>query len=161
MVFKPGQSGNPAGRKRGAKNKLRFPKLQEAGPEIVQKAIDEALKGDPSALRLCIERLIPRLRPQAALINVEAASSKIVDIGESIVNAALSGKISPDSARDILSALSDVAKLREVTELEERVEVLEKLKGTPPWEQESSKPKLPMRGKRKRRESCDETSIKD
>jgi len=156
MPFKPGNAGRPKGAK-GKKRQM----LESHSDKILKTLIDLAVEGDPTALRLCVDRLLPRLRAEAAPINVEAASSKIVDIGESIVNAALSGKISPDSARDILSALSDVAKLREVTELEERVEVLEKLKGTPPWEQESSKPKLPMRGKRKRRESCDETSIKD
>ena len=156
MPFKPGNAGRPKGAK-GKKRQM----LESHSDEILKTLIDLAVEGDPTALRLCVDRLLPRLRAEAAPINVEAASSKIADIGKSIVDAALSGKISPDSARDILSALSDVAKLREVTELEERIKVLEKLEGRPPWEQETSKPKLPMRGKRKRRESCDETSIRD
>ena len=60
--FQPGQSGNPAGRKVGCLNKhTQLIKLLEPHAEaIVQKTVDLALLGDANALRLCMERLIPK-----------------------------------------------------------------------------------------------------
>ena len=151
MPFKPGNAGRP----RGAKGKKRQ-MLESHSDKILKTLIDLAVEGDPTALRLCVDRLLPRLRAEAAPINVEAASSKIVDIGQSIVDAALSGRISPDSARDILSALSDVAKLKEITEIETRLKALEDLEGKPPWatsigdDKPSTNELLPLRGKRRR-----------
>lgn len=151
MPFKPGNAGRP----RGAKGKKRQ-MLESHSDKILKTLIDLAVEGDPTALRLCVDRLLPRLRAEAAPINVDAASSKIVDIGQSIVDAALSGRISPDSARDILSALSDVAKLKEITEIETRLKALEDLEGKPPWatsigdDKPSTKELLPRRGKRRR-----------
>lgn len=151
MPFKPGNAGRPKGAK-GKKRQM----LESYSDKILKTLIDLAVEGDPTALRLCVDRLLPRLRAEAAPINVDAASSKIVDIGQSIVDAALSGRISPDSARDILSALSDVAKLKEITEIETRLKALEDLEGKPPWatsigdDKPSTKELLPRRGKRRR-----------
>ena len=152
MPFKPGNAGRPKGAK-GKKRQM----LESHSDEILKTLIDLAVEGDPTALRLCVDRLLPRLRAEAAPINVEAASSKIVDIGRSIVDAALSGRISSDSARDILSALSDVAKLKEITDIETRLKALEELDGgKPPWatstgdDKPSAKELLPLRGKRRR-----------
>ena len=148
MPFEPGNAGRPKGAK-GRKRQM----LESRSDELLEKLIDLALLGDATALRLCIDRLLPRLRAEAAPIKVDIASSKIAEIGTSIVAAAMSGKVSPDSARDIVSALADVAKLREHTELEERLRTLEQLREAPPWERnEPKREMLPLRGKRRRSE---------
>jgi hypothetical protein len=61
--FQPGQSGNPAGRPRGAKNKTTL--FMEAlsdqhGEEIVTRLTDWARDGDMTALRLWLDRMVPR-----------------------------------------------------------------------------------------------------
>src|SRR5260221_14764602 len=66
--FRKGQSGNPGGRPRGARNKATLELaalLQEAGPRLMQEGIDRALDGDSLILRCCIARLapVPRGRP--------------------------------------------------------------------------------------------------
>src|SRR5271166_5794025 len=66
--FKPGQSGNPAGKPKGARNKttLAVEALLDGEAEaLTRKAIEKALEGDSVALRLCLERIIPvrRERP--------------------------------------------------------------------------------------------------
>jgi len=60
--FQKGKSGNPAGKPKGALNKRPpLTKLLEPHAEaLVAKMLELALAGDPVALRLCIERLIPR-----------------------------------------------------------------------------------------------------
>ena len=59
--FLKGKSGNPAGKPKGALNKRPpLTKLLEPHAEsLVAKMLELALAGDPVALRLCIERLIP------------------------------------------------------------------------------------------------------
>jgi hypothetical protein len=70
MRFQPGQSGNPAGRPAGSQNKETLAAqavLEERAEEMVTNIMDRAKNGDPTAMRLCMERLVPtgRNRPVA------------------------------------------------------------------------------------------------
>src|SRR5215468_12084488 len=63
--FLKGQSGNPRGRRFGARNKktLAAAVLLEGESEaLTRKAVELALEGDPTALRLCIERILSPCR---------------------------------------------------------------------------------------------------
>jgi len=59
--FKPGQSGNPKGKPKGAKDRrTRFREMIEPhAPELVKKVIQLALSGNKDMLRLLVDRLIP------------------------------------------------------------------------------------------------------
>jgi Family of unknown function (DUF5681) len=70
QLFKPGQSGNPAGRPKGARNATTLAVealLDGEGEALTRKAIDLAKKGDMQALKLCMDRIVPprRDRPLA------------------------------------------------------------------------------------------------
>jgi hypothetical protein len=65
MPFVKGQSGNPGGRPLGARNKqtLAIEALLEASAEeMVDLAVERARAGSSSALRICIDRILPRVR---------------------------------------------------------------------------------------------------
>ena len=62
--FVRGQSGNPAGRPVGSKNKCtQFRELLENDlPALVSVLRDKALEGDMHAMRLLLERLVPKVQ---------------------------------------------------------------------------------------------------
>jgi hypothetical protein len=65
MPFQPGQSGNPAGRPRGSRNKgtvIAEKLLDDSAGALTTAAIKCATEGDPAALRACMDRIAPRLR---------------------------------------------------------------------------------------------------
>jgi hypothetical protein len=60
MTFKPGQSGNPEGRPKGARNRATLAAerlLDGEADTLTRKAIQLAQQGDTTALRLCIDRI--------------------------------------------------------------------------------------------------------
>jgi hypothetical protein len=65
MPFQPGQSGNPAGRPRGSRNKrtiIAEKLLDDSAGALATAAITLATEGDSAALRACLDRITPRLR---------------------------------------------------------------------------------------------------
>jgi hypothetical protein len=69
MTFKPGESGNPSGRPTGIIDKrTKFRGLLDQHADaIIEKLIEQATNGDPTALRLCVERIIPRIKPDIGI----------------------------------------------------------------------------------------------
>ena len=69
MTFMPGQSGNPNGRPKGIVDKRAEMRglLEPHAKEIVEKLVGMAKTGDPTALRLCIERLMPRVKQEEGI----------------------------------------------------------------------------------------------
>lgn len=69
-TFKPGVSGNPSGRPKGSLNRsTQLIKIMETHAEaLINKTIELGLLGDPTALRLCIERLLPKAKDKSATV---------------------------------------------------------------------------------------------
>ena len=148
-MFKKGQSGNPAGRPKGVCVK-RLELFRSNDEKLQKKVLDMALGGDVAMLKIVADRLWPRLRPQALPIIVKAKSADLATRGSAIIDAALAGELTPDVLRDLLSALADQARLIEFTEIENRLQALEKQEHIVPWMKRPTKDKLPIRGKRRR-----------
>lgn len=76
-TFKQGVLGNLAGRPKGTPNKrTQLSKLIEShAEELINKTIELALSGDTVALRLCIERLVPKITDRPATVTMPDLSS--------------------------------------------------------------------------------------
>lgn len=127
MPFKRGKSGNPAGKPRGAKDKRTALRalLEPHTAKLVRKAVTLAMKGDTTALRICIDRLMPPLRAKDAPMHLSGFDGTIAQQGQRVVQALATGEISPDEASAVMQALSAQARIVEVDELEQRVKRLE------------------------------------
>lgn len=128
--FKPGQSGNPAGKPKGTLNKTTqavMVLLEGEAQALTRKAIDLAKEGDIAALRLCLERLAPAPKSSAQCINVDLPDTEnLTEIAQAILDAAAKGEIPPDIASQLITAVAGVAKVNEMENMHKRLEALEK-----------------------------------
>ena len=125
--FPKGVSGNPAGKPKGARDKrTALRRLLEPHSEaLVQKAVEMALAGDTTALRLCMERIIPALRSQDMPVHLGRLKGTLTEQAQRINQAMAQGKIAPAEAASVLSSLASQAKIQEFDELEKRIAALE------------------------------------
>src|SRR4051794_30686593 len=105
--FGPGNAGRPKGARNRATLALET-LLDGEGEEILRKGIEMAKAGDTTAMRLCLERLVPPRKDRPitlALPNLETAADA-VKATSAIVAAVASGELTPSEAGD-LSRLVD------------------------------------------------------
>jgi hypothetical protein len=128
--FKPGQSGNPAGRPPGARHKttLAIEALLEGEAEaLTRKAIELAKAGDGPALRLCLDRLAPPRRdaPIAIELPTVASIQDAVAASSAVLAAVAAGDCTPDEGGRVMALLTAHKTIVEVGELERRITSLE------------------------------------
>lgn len=127
--FKKGQSGNPSGKKRGTLNKrAKLAKLFEPHAEnLINKTVELALDGDVNALKLCLERLIPKITSLVQFdmneIDIEHIDNLSL-IGKNIVSAIATGNISPEDGQKLMAVLDAQRKLLEHVDLSRKLEEL-------------------------------------
>jgi hypothetical protein len=129
---RPFQPGNTFGRGRpkGSRNKTTR-KMQEMLDKycepITQKWISMAIKGDPVALRLCVERLFPARRDGYVQFSL-AGTKTLADVAASsakVLHGVSRGELTPMEGEIISGILEDRRRSLESVELEARLERLE------------------------------------
>ena len=131
MKFQKGVSGCVSGRPRGiADKRTELRKLLEPhATALVEKVIELALGGDVNAMRLCMERLIPRIKNETIKFSMPeldlTKSQSLLVIGSVILEAVANGDISPEHACHISALIEGQRKAIETGELEARVSEIE------------------------------------
>lgn len=124
--WKPGESGNPAGRRPGTGEVARLrAAIAEHVPEIVAKLVEAAKDGDTQAARLLLERVIAPLKAAEESAAVPLPAGTLAEQGRALLSAAAAGELAPGQAAALLGALGTLARVVEVDELTRRVEALE------------------------------------
>lgn len=101
-MFVKGASGNPAGKKKGTLNKrTELAKLLDPHADsLIQKLIELALQGDISALKVCMDRILPRARREPLGIEFTDDEAKMK---EDVFKAVLDGRLGIDEAEKLLA----------------------------------------------------------
>ena len=128
--FRSGQSGNPAGRPPGSRNKATEAAellLDGEAEALTRKAIDLALEGDPSALRLCIARIIPPRRGRPVNFGLPAVrgAADLAAAMATITTAAGQGAITPGEAAELARVVEIFVRAVETSDFERRLRQLE------------------------------------
>jgi len=107
--FQPGKSGNPRGKPPGTRNKATVAAealLAGEAEALTRKAVEMALAGDPIALRLCLDRVLPV--PKSRRLTLDLTPEAMADPASAISlvqRAMLAGEIDPDTAARALDVL--------------------------------------------------------
>ncbi len=127
--FKPGRSGNPAGRPKGTKDRRTELRalIKPHAPDLIAKALALANEGDVAALKLLLERAVPPYRPIGEAVTFPMPKQgSLADTGRAVMRAIASGTLPPDTGRQLIDALAALGRVVEIEELERRIAALEK-----------------------------------
>lgn len=135
-TFKKGQSGNPAGKPKGAKDKRTELRelLKPHAEKLVKKAVDMALAGDVSALRICIDRIIPPVRENRLSIALPVVKdvAGCTAAQAKVLRAVAAGDLLPGEAESLLTLIEHQRRGLESSDHEARMRAIEeKLKLRP------------------------------
>ena len=132
--FEAGSSGNPRGSKTGSRNKVTLAAealLDGEAEALTRKAIEMALAGDSTALRLCFERLVPVRKERRVKMDL----GKIEGIADHpaaqarIAQAVAAGELSPGEGMAVSSMLDAQRRSVETAELADRMAKIEEALG--------------------------------
>jgi hypothetical protein len=126
---KPFEPGNP-GKPKGARHKATLAAealLEGEAKALTRKAIAMALAGDTTALRLCLERLVPPRKERTIRFAAPAlaAAADVPAALAAIVAAIAQGYITPGEGSDLAALIDRFRAAFEVESLEARITALE------------------------------------
>lgn len=108
--FQPGQSGNPSGKTKGAKDKRTALRemLQPHAKALMDVAVGMAKQGDTAALKLCLDRLMPPIREERIHVTVPKITGPddCTTAQAAVLNAVACGEMLPSEGA-VLSGLID------------------------------------------------------
>ena len=132
--FSKGQSGNPAGRPKGSGISAQLRQAIEGEAEAIIKAmIEQAKAGDMQAAKALLDRVLPALKPESQAIHLPelVAAGTMAEKARAAIDAAGAGAVSPSAASDLVAAIAGLARVVEVTALQQRLDELERMMKPP------------------------------
>lgn len=132
--FEQGQSGNPNGRPRGARN--RSTQALEAildgeAEALTRRAIEMALEGDGPAMRMCLDRLMPvrKDRPITFTLPEIETAADLTKATRALMQGVADGEITPSEAAELSKLVDAHVKAIEAVDFATRLAALEQASG--------------------------------
>jgi hypothetical protein len=125
-TFRPGNPGRPPGTRNKA-TLAALALLEGEAEALTRKAIELAKDGDPTALRLVLDRLLPKGR----MVRLDLPLRTLADLDqatEAIRGALAEGSFTLDEVATLTGLVEARRRLLETTELERRLAALEQAK---------------------------------
>jgi len=128
--FKPGVSGNPSGKPKGIRHRSTMAAMALLSGEaqaLTRVCIDKALEGDLTALKLCLDRIIPPSKDHPIDITLPKIGS-ISDMPlftESLINAVTSGEIGASEGEKLCKIVTAHTQAIQLSTFEQRLSDLE------------------------------------
>jgi hypothetical protein len=131
MPFEKGESGNPAGRPRGSRNRIALLMenlLSYEAEAIGRKAVEMAIKGDMAAIRLCMDRLAPARKEESVAFELPPLEKPAdsVAAAATLVAAVAEGELTPSEAAQLAKVIEVYVRAIETKVFDERLASLEK-----------------------------------
>jgi hypothetical protein len=97
---------------------------------LTQKAVDMALEGDTTALRLCLERICPARKDTPVTFNLPEMhnSGDALKAASAVLASVASAEMTPIEGASVMGLVESFRRTLEVTEFERRIEALEAMK---------------------------------
>ena len=125
-----GQSGNPAGKPHGARNKITLAVeglMGKYGEQVAARMVKRAVDGDVGAARLILDRIAPVRRGRTVRLKlpdiVDAAS--VMAAQAVLVSAVAAGQLTAEEAEPLSSMLSAYLKTVETVDIDRRLRDIE------------------------------------
>jgi len=130
--FRKGQSGNPRGATRGSRHwasRMAEALIDGQAHEIVRVTIQKALAGDDTALKICMDRLLPPRKDRPVRFDlprvVDAAG--LLAAHTDVLRATADGEITPGEARELSGLIEGQRRLYEMIDLAARIAEIERM----------------------------------
>jgi|SRR6516162_1969663 len=128
--FVKGQSGNPAGKPLGCRNHVAriVDTLLEGGvEELTRRVMEFAFDGDPTAMRLCFERIVAprRARPVELEVPPITSPADITAAMAAVTAAVIGGVITPAEGAEVAKVVDTYVRAIELSDFDRRLKALE------------------------------------
>lgn len=124
--WKPGQSGNPAGRKPGTGEVAQIrASIAARVPELLAKLLEQAMAGDTGAARLLLERAIAPLKAAEQTQALSLPDGTLTEQGRAVLASVAAGALAPSQGAALIGAIGSLARVAEIDELNSRITKLE------------------------------------
>ena len=128
--WKPGQSGNPAGRKPGTGEVAQIrAAIAERVPELLAAMMTKALEGDVGAARLLLERAVAPLKAAESTQALSLPDGTLTEQGRAVLASVAAGELAPGQGAALLGAIGTLANVVKISDFEQRIAKLENQNG--------------------------------
>lgn len=129
--FRKGQSGNPRGTPRGSRHwasRMAEALIDGEGDAIVRVTIQKALAGDDTALRICMDRLLPPRKDRPVRFDLPRIVDAVglLQAHADMLRATADGEITLAEAREISALIEGQRRLYEMIDLADRIAAIER-----------------------------------